>query len=133
MAKLSKEWREHPGKTESPGRPTDVAYIEGQKFLGKCEKVLRNFFLISTSAIRQELNSWLLAKSTTTTIQQQKLKSSLFSIFILRFLYEPTHVTTHDLQHSIHVLLRSTDAENIRPCESFVTTGLSVQEELTGS
>jgi hypothetical protein len=90
--------------------------------------------LISTTAIRQELNSWLLATTTTATkqLQQHKPESSLFSIFIPWFLHAPTHVTTHSLQRSVHRLLRSTDAENIRLCESFVTTGLSVQEERTG-
>jgi hypothetical protein len=52
--------------------------------------------LISKTAIRQELNSWLLATTTTTKQQKHKLESSLLSIFILKFLHAPTHVTTYN-------------------------------------
>jgi hypothetical protein len=46
-----------------------VAYIEGQNFRGKCENILSKKLELSTTAIRQELNSWLLATTTTTTTQ----------------------------------------------------------------
>lgn len=90
--------------------------------------------------MRENLEQKALISTTATTTatttkkkpEQQKLESSLFSIFIPWFLHAQTHVTTHNLQRSVHMLLRSTDAENIRLCESFVTTGLSVQEERTG-